>query len=1063
MKRFLFRSAYLVMTCLNVSAASGADKAISIQVLPTIEEVEFPYGYEVYSSPDPSKPATKRVPGPTTARVAAFAVVPSGKLFLSDWSYERRQKGQSHFWIFIPRSGTAVPEASPDGVKLESVVQCGLQEVALVGGYTVVDGAHAKAKLLKTVKQGEKLNLCGYVETKDGVYFITDWSWDRWEKEAKVPNWIHLPDPEAAQSLKGILRSRIEEAEVALFATDEMAGIENTVYERRQLLKMRDARLPIGHLERLAAIHLLFESEKACGNTSRALALARRYLEEGKQTDTGKRFREIGQMQFHLGNFREADECWTRAYGMPPPFDLRQEPTWADLVEARLRAGKSPEDPMVRSYEQELLDVQPDAFLQLETAYRETGHAAKAIRLAKEANAALDRRKEAMQIEAREGTASPADIWKLAQAYESAGNPAACRELLVMAGSRKWDPEKDFDGWNRFDQVSPLFCLAQMAERQGLKTEMEKLTAAGMSYTFWREDNLEHAGNVDDLRSFLEYAARFGESATKRAVLDRVVEVLRPSRFRVWYPYNEQESLKCDLPAFGKDGRSLAELVIANKNYHSECRSMEMRLTRLAKDVPATKVLTKQLMEMEEAGVASYWSPKHDRLDARTDQIFSELRAITGENSRWLRNAVPTLADVQKALGPQTALVDFVRAPTGRYSAAVITQAGAPAFLDLGEADTINQLIRRYREIVTGNLGDPVNGKLLEELCSELFRLLGAPVEKVIARDITDLVICPDDQLHFLSFATLLDERGAMWIESRRICYVTNSRDLARPPSRNPMIRSALLIGNPNYLSPGPELALGRSPGSSPAGDVMLANNDRSASRADVGGVSLAALPGTEAEVDQLGNLFAEEGIPVEKWLGSEADEVKVSRIKGPAILHLATHGFYFDELTRGRIGILEKEFISSPLERAGVAVAGAQTSIKLWREGRIPPRAEDGLLMADEAALLNLEGTYLVTLSACETGMGETLSGGGIAGLKSALGLAGAENTLLTLWPISDEATVALMLDFYRRLIGGESPARAMAELQRLRLPALRKSVGYLQAVFQAGAFTLSTRAGLR
>lgn len=1062
MKRPLLLSYVLLLSSPGGSFLHAAEPAVSIQALPAIEEVSFPDGYAVYASPDLSKPATKRVPGPTTARIAAYADVPAGRLYLSDWSYERKQKGQSHFWMFIPRPDAPEPAAAPGGVTRESVVTCGVQEVAMAKGYTVVDAPHVKAKLLKTVKQGEKMKLAGYLETKDGLYFITDWSWDRWEKEAKAPNWIRLPDPESAQSLKGILDARLAEVDVESFATDEMSGVKSTVYDRRQLLKMRDARLPAGHPDRLAAIFLLYESEKAWGNTTRARELARRYLDEGKGSDSRERLSEIGLMHFHLGNFREADQHWARHYHELPPSHW-DEPSAGDLVDAKLRGGGSPEDPLVLAYERQILSESPGDYFRLEKIYRETGRPEKAARLAKDAQAALNRLKGSMALAARQGKASPSDLWELAQAYHAAGDAAACKEVLGLAGSRKWDPRGDDVGNDRFGQVSPLFCLALMAEKQGLKTEQASLTTAGMDYAFWREDNLEHAGNVDDVLPFLNYAAALGESATKRVVLDQVVEVLRPTRFQVWPYYNEGESLKCDLPAFGKDGPSLAALAIANKNYQSECRAIEMRLTRLATEMPATEKLTTRLKGMKQRWEGTYGSPEWDRLQAEVDQIFTELRAIAGANSRWLRNDVPTLADVQKELSPKTALVEIVRAPMSRYSAAVVTHSGAPVFLDLGEADVINELIRRYREIIIREPRQAEDAKPFEEICRELYRMLAAPVEKAIAADVTDLVICPDDQLHFLSFATLLNERGAMWIENRRICYVANGRDLARTPAKDVAIRSALLIGNPDYKATGPELALGRASGGGSAGEQLLARNERSASRADLNGVYLSPLPGTAAEVEQLVKLFAEKQIPAETWLEAAASETRLSRIKGPTILHLATHGFYFDELTRGRAGTLEKESVISPSERAGVAISGAQTTIRLWQQGRIPPRAEDGLLMADEAAMLNLDGTYLVTLSACETGLGESLSGGGIAGLKSSLALAGAENTLLTLWPINDDATVGLMLDFYRRLMAGESPARALAELQRLRLPELRRSKGLLEAVNQAGAFTLSTRAGLR
>lgn len=103
----------------------------------------------------------------------------------------------------------------------------------------------------------------------------------------------------------------------------------------------------------------------------------------------------------------------------------------------------------------------------------------------------------------------------------------------------------------------------------------------------------------------------------------------------------------------------------------------------------------------------------------------------------------------------------------------------------------------------------------------------------------------------------------------------------------------------------------------------------------------------------------------------------------------------------------------------------------------------EDGVLTAQEAAGLNLFGTKLVVLSACETGLGDVQNGAGVYGLRRALVLAGSETQVMSLWQVSDEATRDLMIAYYTRLQASAGRIAAMREVQlaMLRSTVLAKS----------------------
>jgi len=145
-------------------------------------------------------------------------------------------------------------------------------------------------------------------------------------------------------------------------------------------------------------------------------------------------------------------------------------------------------------------------------------------------------------------------------------------------------------------------------------------------------------------------------------------------------------------------------------------------------------------------------------------------------------------------------------------------------------------------------------------------------------------------------------------------------------------------------------------------------------------------------------------------------------------------------------------------MHRSGIALAGAESTLKEWGAGRIPATANDGILSAAEMSLLDLDGTWLVVLSACETGLGESRSGEGVLGMRRGLIEAGAQHLLLTLWPVADRETALFMVDFYKALDGGgASPVEIAPAVQAAYLKQFREEQGISAAVKLAGPFILS------
>ena len=188
--------------------------------------------------------------------------------------------------------------------------------------------------------------------------------------------------------------------------------------------------------------------------------------------------------------------------------------------------------------------------------------------------------------------------------------------------------------------------------------------------------------------------------------------------------------------------------------------------------------------------------------------------------------------------------------------------------------------------------------------------------------------------------------------------------------------------------------------------------------------------------------------------------------------MHLATHGFFEPEDPTSeanpnespspgdQIRPYQVEVLQEPDAPQRFGVGGSQyDDCAAWKRGEAPPIEEDGILTAEDVSTLDLKGTWLVTLSACDTGSGEARAGEGVMGLRRGFVEAGAQNLLMTLWPISDEFTVQIMSDFYEAAHKSGNAPEALAKVQRDWLVKLRNEKGLAQAVNLAGPFIMSSQ----
>jgi CHAT domain-containing protein/antitoxin component YwqK of YwqJK toxin-antitoxin module/Tfp pilus assembly protein PilF len=366
------------------------------------------------------------------------------------------------------------------------------------------------------------------------------------------------------------------------------------------------------------------------------------------------------------------------------------------------------------------------------------------------------------------------------------------------------------------------------------------------------------------------------------------------------------------------------------------------------------------------------------------------------------------------------------------YGAIILSNEGEPKWVPLGPAEAIRQLLSNYSPL------KPTDDEAYEEVLRGLHAKLMAPVVKQLPKGTKTLLLCPDGPLNFLSFATLLTEEDTFLSEKYILKYVSSGRDLMR--KFQPAQGSLAVYANPAYTEKPIRLANAEGKG------INLRSVDRDELR---GSLQFKALPGTQKEADYLKNKAESWKLKADVFVGKAATEGAISRVKSPRILHLATHGFFMPEAKEGRK--------QSPMVRSGLAFAGAQKTLDAWAKGEAPPTHNDGILTAAEVSVLDLKGTWLVTLSACETGRGEARSGEGVLGLRRAFIQAGTQNLLMTLWPVDDKQTIPFMKDFYERAMAGGDAPESLAKVQTERLVKLRDVLGARLAVQFAGPFIMS------
>ena len=521
---------------------------------------------------------------------------------------------------------------------------------------------------------------------------------------------------------------------------------------------------------------------------------------------------------------------------------------------------------------------------------------------------------------------------------------------------------------------------------------------------------------------------------------------------------------------------------------------------------------------------------------------INSLEAALGRKVQHLRRGKieVTPQAVLKTLGEDEVLIDFMAyqqlglkdlIEEGAKLMAVVVdkrQEQPIQLVLLGELEPIKQAVNEFREHISYPQTYPLES--VRESGKNLHRLIWHPLKTFLHKK-ESVYLVPDGILHLLPFAALTDPEDLKYlVEKHNIVILSSGRDLVLPPTEGET-QNSVIFSSPSYnRSSGKDIDLG---------EVLGKTSITRGSQLE--GLYFAPLPGTGIEGNQISQMMREQGNKPSLFSGIQATEDTLKQVNSPRILHLATHGFFLDnlpsdtvegrgfqrglpinlsnqfkqpnnqqktalskkpgiliteivkgsqasgknlkiwdivteyagekiysvsqfikivqsrskekqvwmtiersgekiqiELKGGRVGVVINDIVSktkqtsnsnnNPLLRTGLAFYGANEGVK----GNKLPDGSDGVFTAMEALGLHLNGTQLVVLSACETGVGDVMQGEGVFGLRRAFEEAGAHFVLSTLWTISDDGTQVFMNDFYNLVLKGENPQMALRTTQR-------------------------------
>jgi CHAT domain-containing protein len=386
-----------------------------------------------------------------------------------------------------------------------------------------------------------------------------------------------------------------------------------------------------------------------------------------------------------------------------------------------------------------------------------------------------------------------------------------------------------------------------------------------------------------------------------------------------------------------------------------------------------------------------------DSMEQAANRMEKTLSERSKEFSSGYTTQTVSFKAIRDALSDQEAIIEIIRVRNyiqdfnddSRYAALIMTKTSASPKLVV--LDNGNQLETRYSKFYKNAIQQKSNDDYS-------YAQYWQRIEPALEGKKT-VYLSPDGVYNQINLNTLKNTSGAYLLNQIDLITIGNSKDLLTLKKRKPVTtKDAMLIGFPDY-----------------------------------GGNEVAALPGTKVELDGISKILKASGYQVKQLMQKDATEAALKALKAPTILHIATHGYFKKDSEVGEggaLGVSVENAQENPLLRSGLLMSGASATISGTNSVDLASN-DNGIVTAYEVMNMNLDGTALIILSACETGLGEVKAGEGVYGLQRAFLVAGANALIMSLWKVDDAATQQLMTNFYTNWVKSGDKQKAFKQAQ--------------------------------
>ncbi|MBF0158527.1 MAG: CHAT domain-containing protein [Magnetococcales bacterium] len=529
----------------------------------------------------------------------------------------------------------------------------------------------------------------------------------------------------------------------------------------------------------------------------------------------------------------------------------------------------------------------------------------------------------------------------------------------------------------------------------------------------------------------------------------------------------------------GRAGQALIDLALQRKGILLKISSEISQVARLAEDPQLLKITQelrdnrKKLAALTLSGPTAETGDQYLATLQQLEKRIDELQGTLGRASQRFRASTQpvTVQQLVDRIPDGAVLVEFMTYQDGqgasRLLAGTLTKKGSEAQFGLvtfrQTLAAIEKEVLAYRKAIQD---EDLDEDERNEMGQSIYDAVWAPLMPVIG-DRKQVYVVPDGPLHILPFQALIDEKGHYLLQKLDLHLLTSSRDLLPEAIASSKSGLFMTIAGPDYDSDKvtaktvlAEVQQRRSAGALPAADTRGIGGDLRdglrAFSAGIRGLHFDPLPGAEKEGALIIGKAKEQGRSNQLLSRHDAQEKSLKEMKTtPEYLHVATHGFFLkaDDNLKKRLLKLQRSADfqvappgDNPMLRSGLAFAGINANAPFL--GDIGTE-NDGILTAMEVLGLNLSGTKLAVLSACETGLGEVHEGEGVYGLRRAFREAGVADLVVSLWEVSDAGTQALMTTFYQRLLKGMPVYQAFHEAQLEMMQSAQWKHPYIWSAF--------------